>query len=246
MRTVSCVVVIMLLCASVPASAGNKDFSATFDRCGEFVGIGYVPAERARSLVPSQYTLAVVDTNAQLVVRVASCAEVSVDGKKSGPARTAQIGVMLEGPDGSANINNYLLWFVTDSGKLHGKLQAAGIQNGNDQQLQFAFESIGGTGTLSVDVSAPRFPAFPLFGNVTNAPADPPISFVASWFADGKHGALRMQTRFEQLRFGKTDIVLTPSPDTELATLIGSPSLSFEVLNSYNEWQTATMQATLQ
>jgi hypothetical protein len=195
--------------------------------------------------VPSQYALAGDSTNALLVVRIASCAEVSVDGKKSGQARTAQIGVMLNGPDGSADINNYLLWFVTDLGTLHGKLQAAGIKNGNDQQLQLAFEPIGGTGTLTIDVSSPRFPAFPLLGTA-QAPSSPPQSFLANWFADGDHGTLRMQTSFSQLRFGTADLVLTPSPDSELAELIGSPSLRFTVLNSYNEWQAATMQATLQ
>lgn len=245
MRIISCVAVILFVSLSNPALAGNKDFSATFDKCGEFVGIGFVPADRARSLVPSQYTLEGDSTNAVLVVRVASCAEVSIDGKKSGPARTAQIGVMLRGPDGTADINNYLLWFVTDSGKLHGKLQAAGIKNGNDQQLKFAFEPIGGTGTLSIDVSAPRFPAFPLLGSAT-VPGGEPISFVASWFADGKHGTLRMRTAFQQLRFGDSDIVLTPAPESELAELIGSPSLTFTELHSYNEWRSASMQATLQ
>lgn len=245
MRTVSYVVVIMLVCFSNPALAGNKDFRATFDQCGEFVGIGTVPADRARALVPSQYALAGDSTSAWLVVRVASCAEASVDGKKPGPARTAQIGVMLDGPDDNADISNYLLWFVTDSGKLHGKLQAAGIQNGNDQQLQFAFEPVGGEGTLRIDVSAPRFPAFPLLGTAM-APSEPPISFLANWYADGKHGTLRMATSFEQLRFGTADIVLTPAPDSELAALIGSPSLTFDILNSYNEWQSATMQATLE
>jgi hypothetical protein len=235
----------MLACFSNPALAGNKDFIVKFDRCGEYVGIGHVPAAKARSLVPSQYALAGDSTNALLVVRVASCAEVSVDGKKSGQARTAQIGVMLNGPDASADINNYLLWFVTDAGNLHGKLQGAGIKNGNDQQLKLVFEPVGGAGTLTIDVDAPRFPAFPMLGSA-QAPSSPPQSFVANWYADGNQGALRMQTSFEQLRFGEADLVLTPSPDSELAELIGSPSLSFGVLNSYNEWQTATMQASLQ
>jgi hypothetical protein len=245
MRNVSYVAVIILACFSNPALAGNKDFNAKFDRCGEYVGIGYVPAARARSLVPSRYALAGDSTNALLVVRVASCAEVSVDGKKSGVARTAQIGVMLNGPDASVDINNYLLWFITDLGNLHGKLQAAGIKNGNDQQLKLVFEPVGGTGTLAINVSSPRFPAFPLLGTA-QAPSSPPQSYLANWWADGKHGVLRMQTSFQELRFGEADLVLTPSPDSELADLIGSPSLSFSVLNSYNEWQTATLQSTLQ
>ena len=245
MRNFFGVAVITLVCVSKLALAESKDFKATFAKCGEYVGIGYVPASSARSLVPSQYDLAGDDTNALLVVRVASCAEVSVNGKNAGPARTAQIGVMLKGPDASADINNYLLWFVTDSGKLHGALEAAGVKNGNDQQLKLMFEPIGATGTLAIDVDAPRFPAFPLLGSAT-APSSPPQSFLANWWADGRHGVLRMQTSFQQLRFGEADLVLTPAADSELAELIGSPSLSFRALNSYNEWQAATMQASLQ
>lgn len=244
MRTIWCAAVITM-CLSDPALAGGKDFSASFDQCGEYVGIGLVPAEQARKLVPSEYELALYDESAQLVVRVASCAEVSVDGSKPGPARTAQIGVMLHGPDNSAHINNYLLWFVTDSGKLHGKLQAAGIQNGNDQQLLLTFEPIGGSGGLRIDVSSPRFPAYPLFGKAS-VPTDPPISFVANWYADGRHGTLRMQTSFQALRFGAAELELMPEPGSQLAELIGADSLSFEVLDSYNEWRSATMQASLQ
>lgn len=244
MRSVSCVAVIVLASLSHPARAGSKDFTVQFDQCGEYVGIGNVPADRARSLVPSEYALAGDATHAQLVVRVASCAEVTVDGKKTGPARTAQIGVMLNEPEAGGDINNYLLWFVTDSGKLHGTLQAAGIKNGNDQQLKLAFEPIGGEGTLAIDVSAPGFPAFPLLGTA-QAPSTPPQSFLANWFADGGQGTLRMQTSFQQLRFGEASLVLTPSPASQLSDLIGSPSLEFGVLNSYNEWQTATMHATL-
>lgn len=245
MRSVSYAAVIVLASLSNPVRAGSKDFSVQFDRCGEYVGIGYVPAERARSLVPSEYTLAGDGTNAQIVVRVASCAEVTIDGKRTGPARTAQIGVMLNEPEAGGDINNYLLWFVTDSGNLHGKLQAAGIQNGNDQQLKLVFEPIGGEGSLAIDVSAPGFPAFPLLGSAM-APSTPPQSFLANWFAAGNQGTLRMQTAFQQLRFGEASLVLTPTPESELAQLIGSPSLDFSVLNSYNEWQTATMHATLQ
>jgi hypothetical protein len=247
MRALYAGVVVLLSAASTsPAWAGNKDFVVQFDNCAEYVGIGLVPAERVRPLVPNQYALALSGSNAQLVVRVVNCVNVSVDGKKSGPARTAQIGVTLASTaDPNFQIDNYLLWFVTNSGKLHGKLEAAGIKNGNDQQLQFVFDPISEDGgTLTIDVDAPRFPSFPLFGNASY-PSSPPQEYLANWYADSKQGTLLMQTSFHQLRFGKAELVLTPTPDSELADLIGSTSLEFTGLNSYNEWSTATMQATL-
>jgi hypothetical protein len=144
MRSVLCVAVIVLIAMAEPALAGNKDFSAQYDKCEEFVGVGSVPATRARSLVPSTYVLAGDGASAYLVVRVTSCSEVSVDGKKAEPVHTAQIGVMLQVAAPNANIDNYMLWFATDSGNLHGKLNAAGFKSSNSQQLKFAWQPSGG------------------------------------------------------------------------------------------------------
>jgi len=245
MHNIVYVASVALLGYAAEARADNKDFEATFDRCAEFVGIGEVPVENARSLVPSPYEI-YVDNYAQLVVRVVACDEVSVDGGKPAPARVAHIGVRLSVPNSDADIDNYLLWFVTDSGKLHGKLQAAGVKNGNDQQLSVMFEPIGADDELRIDVSAPKFPAYPLLGSA-ETPGNPPQDFIASWYADGKAGTLLMRTTFKALRFGGADLTLTPAPDSELAELIGSsPTLEFTVLESYNEWESASMQATIQ
>lgn len=242
MRTAVYFAVVTQMVYAGSAQAKGKDFEATFDDCAEFVGIGHVPVANARDLVPSPYDLAGDDDNALLVVRIASCAEVTVDGSEPGPARVAQIGVQLAGSASYDVIDNYLLWFVTDSGKLHGKVQAAGVKNGNDQQLAFM---LGAGDQLTIQVDAPNFPAFPLFGGV-GAPGGPPQSFLANWYADGNAGTLLMQTHFQALRFGGTDLDLTPSPGSQLAELIGSASLTFDVLNSYNEWESASMQATLE
>src|SRR5262245_49161435 len=138
MRAISAVVVLLSAAFASPAHAGNKDISVQFNNCAEYVGIGLIPTDRVAKLVPSPFVLDLVGSSAQLVVRVTNCLNVSVDGKKSGPARTAQIGVTVKPGSGpAADIYNYLLWYVTNSGNLHGKLQSVGIKNGNDQQLQF-------------------------------------------------------------------------------------------------------------
>lgn len=247
MRAISVVVVLLSAAFASPAHAGNKDFSTQFNDCAEYVGIGLVPPENVRQLVPSQYALDLVDSKAQLVVRVTNCSNVSVDGKKSGPARTAQIGVTVKPGQGpSADIYNYLLWFVTNSGNLHGKLQAAGIKNGNDQQLQFVFDPISDdSGQLVIDVGSPHFPAFPVLAGDAGCCVFSPPSFSANWYAGAKKGTLLMHTSFTALRFGSADLTLTPAPGSELADLIGSKTLEFKVLNSYNEWSAADMAATL-
>jgi hypothetical protein len=245
MRNVLCAVVFVLLAFGSPAQAGNKDFSAQFNNCEEFVGIGLVSAPRARALVPSQYTLAGDATHALLVVRVVNCDEASVDGKKAGAARTAQIGVMLNVPGSDADIDNYTLWFATNSGNLNGKMQAAGVKTSNTQQLSYTWQSNGGqSGPLPIDVSAASFPTLSLRGDA-QAANYPPQSFVANWYATGKQGQLLMHTSFPVLRFGDAALVLSTPAGSELAQLIGGTSLSFGELNSHNAWPAAEMQATV-
>lgn len=243
MRQLSLATIALLACAASSATAAdraNTDFAVSFSDCAEFVGIGYVPAERARPLVPDSYELLIASEQALLVVRVVDCAELAVDGKAARPARLAQIGIAIAGGDASADINNYLVWFATDHGELHGKLQAAGIANANDQQLSLLVS--GATGSLSVDVSAPRFPDYPVL--VESEPTGElpyPPEFVATWWADGSRGTVAMNTQFPHIVFGDRDSVLHVEPETALHALIGSDSYLFEYLDSYNEFEDAYM-----
>jgi hypothetical protein len=245
MKLLRCCTLVALACIAGDAQADNKDFDVEFAECGEYVGIGYVPFERARGLVPAEYTLARDGDNAVIVVRVANCDSVAVNGGNSRSARTAQIGISLAAAEPAADIDNYLLWYVTDLGPLHAKLGAAGIKNGNDQQLAFVFEAAGGTGPLSIDVDAPQFPAYPLEGEAT-PPTGDPVRFTANWWSEGRHGTVLMRSVFPQIRFSGASVTLTTSPDSELAALIGAESLQFAILDSYNEFETALMEVRLQ
>ena len=250
MRIVLCVTVFVSLAFGSRAQAGNKDFSAQFNQCEEFVGVGYVSATRARELVPRQYALAGDSTTALLVVRIVSCSDASVDGKKGGAVRTAQIGVMLDVPGSEASIDNYMLWFATNSGDLHGKMQAAGAKTSNTQQISYAWQSSSGKGgPLPIDVTAASFPTLSLRGNAQ--PSDgSPQRFTANWYANGQHGQLLMHTDFPVLRFGNAALVLNVPAGSELAQLIGATSMSFGPehgpMNSHNSWSAAEMQATVQ
>jgi hypothetical protein len=225
--------------------ADNKDFDVSFDECVEFAGIGFVPAARARPRVPAKYTLAGDAQNAVIVVRVVDCSAVSVDGKPAKPARIAQIGLSLVVPGSSASIDNYLLWYVTDLGNLTGKFSAAGVGAGNDQQLSFEFAPSGGTGPLSIDVDAAKFPAYDLDGRAS-APTADPVPFVATWWADGKHGTLRMETILPAIRFSGASMTMSFPAGSELAALSGAQTLRFALLDSYNAFDSALMQARLQ
>jgi hypothetical protein len=234
-----------LTCSASRALAANTDFDVKFDQCSEYVGIGFVPAARARALVPAKYTLAGDATNAVVVVRVTRCAAVTLDGGNAKPAHTAQIGIKITGPNATADIDNYLLWYVTDLGELEAKMQAAGVACGNDQQLSFDFTPAASPTPLAIDVDAAQFPAYRLQGQAAASSAAP-VPFVANWWSDGSKGTLRMHTEFPQIRFGSASVTLTTPAGSALAMLIGAQTIQFPLLDSYNEFGAVVMQVRKQ
>ena len=244
MRLLHLCVALALASSTSPVWAAANDFDVDFVDCVEYVGIGFVPAARARPLVPAAYTLAGDDTNAVAVVRVTKCASVAIDGKNAKPARTAQIGVMLDVPDSTADIDNYLLWYATDLGTLHGKLSAAGVDSSVDAQLSFEFSASGPSGPLSIDVAPPRQPAYELLGTAT-VPTTQSVQFVANWFSSGAQGTLLMHTVLPSIRFSGANVTMTFAPSSALGALTGGQSLTFALLDSYNAFDSAHMEATM-
>lgn len=220
-------------------------FGVQFSDCAEYVGIGFVPAANARPLVPRKYELAGDGESAILVVRIVECEEVEVDGKKSSPTRLSQIGVTIEGGDASADINNYLLWFVSDSASLHRKLSALGVDNERDEvKFEFAPHRSSG-GRLRVDVRPAHAPGYRAIGEA-ETPTAPPVPFVASWWAEARRDDVLMRTEFPEIQFGTAEVTLTTSAGSELAQLIGGRKLTFALLDSYNDFASASMQVTLE
>ena len=246
MRSLRCAVVYLMVWCASPALAADTDFDVQFNGCSEYVGIGYVPFANARALVPSHYALATgAGGNAFIVVRATSCNAVTVAGASPQPARTAQVGIMLAGQDPSADINNYLLWFLTDSSQLSAKMQAIGVEPGVVQLLTLAFTPILGSGPLALNVTAVVSASYTVIGQAST-PTAAPVAFVANWFSDGAQGSVRMHTEFPAIHFGAASTLLTPTPATPIAPLVGSATLRFAVLDSYNSWNAASMQSRLQ
>ena len=226
------------------AAASNHDFDVDFTGCAEFVGIGTVPAANARPLVPAHYTLAGDASDAIIVVRIASCAGAAVDGHDAVATRVSQIGISVTGQDTTADINNYQLWYVTDQGLLNGRFTAEGVDVDVDQHITFAFTAnsgAGGGGTLAIGTSPPKAPPYQGSGPAA-APTAAPVTFVASWWFDGKKGIVRSRTVFPAIRFGSATMTLTTPAGSALAQLIGGTSLTFPLLDSYNTFPAAPME----
>lgn len=215
----------------------NKDFDVTFDDCTVFAGLARVDMARARALVPAEYTLFDDGGSARIVVRVASCAEITVDGKSSGPTIISHVGIGLVGPDATVTLNNYTLWYATDSARLHARLTRAGVSADMSNQLGLTFAN----GVLSVSSASPHTPSFTVEGTAS-LPAGPPAPTSASWWDNGSRGAIRSRTVLPDIRFGTSSTVLTTPAGSALADLIGGTTLTFPVLDSYNEFSGGVME----
>jgi hypothetical protein len=143
------------------------------------------------------------------------------------------VGATIVGP-GGADIDNYLLWYVTDHGQLHGRLQAAGLDSVQGP-VDYAV-----SGTLSIEVDD-----YSISGTAVE-PTSSPTPFVARWWGDGKHGTVQMLTDLPDIRFSSASTLLTAETGSDLAALIGGTTLTFPILDSYNAFDTAFMQVTVE
>jgi hypothetical protein len=230
---------------SVAGAISSRDFDVDFSGCREFAGIGSVPKANARPLVPAHFALAPgADANsAVIVVRVSDCSGTAVDGHQPAAARVSQIGISLTGAgtDPTADINNYTLWYATDLGLLHARLTQAGVAAEVDQGITFQLSPNScTTGNLKVGASPPHGPSFTACGT-TSASTSSPVPFAASWYQDTNPGTVAMRTTFPAIRFGTSHMTLTTPAGSALANLIGGPTLTFPLLDSYNTFATAHM-----
>lgn len=219
-------------------AVSNKDFDVDFAGCAEFAGIGLVPAANARPLVPAGYTLVEIGTQAMIVVRVAKCSSAVVDGKSLGETITTQVGITLQGPDASADINNYTVAYATNQARLHARFQAAGLSADKSNDLGLA---LAGSALLASS-AAPHYSSYQVSGTA-QVPTAPTGQFVASWWGDGVHGTVQSRTVFPNISFFTgASTTLSTASGGELASLVGGTSLSFPILDSYNTFASAHLE----
>jgi hypothetical protein len=220
-----------------PAAVSQKDFDVLFTDCTVFAGLARVSMAGARALVPAEYTLFDDGGSARMVVRVARCAETVVDGHEQSDTIVSHIGIGLVGPDTTVNLNNYTLWYATNSALLHARLTAAGVNADLSNAVGLTYAG----GTLSVSSSSAHTPSFIVTGPAALG-TGAPVPTSASWWDNGARGAIRSRTVLPVIQFGTASTVLTTPEDSELADLIGGTTLTFPVLDSYNLFPSGLME----
>jgi len=248
------VVGVMLILAGSTGAAAARRLTATaghepsvrttavsFNGCSELASITTISPARARSVVPASFTLAGDDRGAPFVVRVADCDAVTVDGGSSEPAAVAQLGISIVSPDGSGDINNYTLWYYTNNRRLAATLHRMGVAAQWTPQLGYdlAENPDHTAGKLTIDLSSGRPPL------TITAPISEPVStptlFLANWWAQSDASRTKMSTPIPTLRFGLATATLHTPRASQLGRLIGSETVSFPLLDTFNRFANASM-----
>ncbi len=197
-------------------------FYADFAGCTEFAGVGPVDFARASALVPSVFTTLTVGSTGGIVVRATNCKGLSVNGGRPSPTSISQIGIEIVPPDGTGDINNFTLLYVSDNLELVLAFRCAGVPALYDPTLtyQFTYDSTGKAGELYVEVESAGLPAYFLTGTEID-PTTPGSDFKANWWYATSHEVVKQASNFPDIAFGTPSVSLHTDRTSDLGKLIG-------------------------
>jgi hypothetical protein len=225
---------------SSAAALRSDAVDVDFQGCREMASLAPAPVAKLRPLVPAAYQLAnEASGTGFVVVRVASCANVVIDGTSDGPGTVAQVGANLVSPDGTGDINNYTLWYYTTSPRLLARLVARGVNAQLTRDLKFAVTPTGG-GNAQLAVDVPGRPAFSVSGPIA-LPTAPAVPYIANWWRDHAHDTARMNTVLPAIQFSSAHLTLATNPGNALGQLFGAGSVTFPIFDSFNAFPAAHM-----
>jgi len=230
-----------------PASAQALGFSVDFWQCTEFAGVGPVDFATASRLVEPAFTTLAVGSTAAIVVRATSCASAQVNRGAGVPAIISQIGIEIVAPDGTGDINNYTLIYVTDNAQLALAFRLAGLPTVFDPTIayEFTYDSTGKSGELYVEAEGVGLPAYFLTGTETD-PSGGGQDFKANWWYQGFAGIIKQASDFPNIAFGTANVTLHTSRKSVLGMLIGDNTDSdFHFLPVRGVYATAHMDVTV-
>jgi hypothetical protein len=163
------------------------------------------------------------------------------------PTELSQIGINLVAPDGTGDINNYTVIYVTNNQALAEHFQIAGLPAVFDPQLTYEYtpDPIGTSGELYVVAAGQGLPAYCLFGTETDPPPNSQQSFLANWWFTGDGTKIKQSTSFPVISFGTAAVTLYTSNTSLLGNLIGGNTASnFSFLSVRGVYPAATMTVT--
>jgi hypothetical protein len=236
---------IFLLILTSGASAETGSLTVHFAGCTEFAGWGPISLAEAQPLVPAGYVIAgAAMGQAAIVVRATSCQGVAIGQSAAQPTEISQIGINLVAPDGTGDINNYTVIYVTNNQALAEYFQAVGLPAVFDPNLTYEYTPgpVETSGELYVATAGRGLPAYFLFGTENDPPPNSQQSFLANWWFTGHGSKMKQSTSFPVISFGTAAVTLYTSNTSLLGNLIGGNTASnFSFLSVRGVYPAATM-----
>jgi len=249
--TILMLLILATMAASHAEADSDRDFTVDFVNCSEFAGEGPVSLTEATPLVPTGYSIATVNGMANIVVRATSCDKAKVNGDSGHATVLSQIGINIIAPDGTGDINNYTLVYVSNNLALVAAFCEAGLPAQYDPQLSYEYSGSTTTnGNLYVTAGTPGLSPYTIYGPETAPPANSATVFLANWwFAPRTRSGLaqmRQQTLFPQISFGTSGVTLYTSAHGLIGKLIGGNTFSnYSVLALRGVYPAAHMDVTV-
>jgi hypothetical protein len=223
-------------------------FSAELNNCSELIGFGPIPLAVATQRVPVSYTVpAIAPGVAGLVIRASRCERISVDGAPGTTGVVAQIGIAVVSPDGTGDINNYSLLFVTDDAALAGAMRIAGLPALFDEQLDFEFtpNASGDSGQIYVAIDPPGLSPYFLAGSASPPPPNSAAPTVANWWFTHSSDTVKLSTSIPAIAYGAASFAVYTSKFSMLGRLIGgNEDANFVFLNARGLFQSGQLVVT--
>jgi hypothetical protein len=219
--------ILRFLCLTVVTVAARADddshgFTASLQNCTELIGLGPVSFASARALVPASYTLVPFNGAAGLVIRTARCESVRTGKSEPRPVTVAQVGIAVVPPDGTGEINNYELTYVTDDSRLADALNEAGVPAVLDRALAYEFSpDASGQGEVYSAVSPASGQAAWFLTGTADLPPPAGAPVVANWWFNTSRRMVKMATEIPSINYGAASFSLHTSRSSHLGQLIG-------------------------
>jgi hypothetical protein len=239
-----CLIVAFAFAPSVIRADPGRGFTVDFSQCTEFAGVGPVDFATATALAPAPFVALAVGTTGAIVVRATSCSGVKVNGGRATPTNISQIGLEIVPPDGTGDINNYTLIYVTNNPELVLAFKLADVPAILDPALtyQFTYDSTNLAGELYVEAEGLNLPAYFLTGTETD-PTAAGSDFKANWWFGSRAGTVKQASDFPDIAFGTANISVHTDKNSALGKLIGGNTDSdFHFLPVRGVYPSATMQ----
>jgi hypothetical protein len=239
--------------AATPPMSDERDprgFAADLENCTELIGFGPVPLAAVAPLVPSGYTIVTFGPGtAGIVVRASGCQRITLDGSDSATVNVSQIGVAVVSPDGTGNINNYQLFYVTNDGRLAEALEHAGVPAQFDREIAYEFtaDATGQSGEVYVAVSPPGAQAYFETGSVNVPPPNSGAPVIANWWFNGREGVAKITTSIASISYGTASLALHTSKSSLLGSMIGgNTDANFSFFNARGLFTSGHLDVSLQ